>query len=101
MFSIQSISEHAKIRRPNAQLYANTSILSYELFVDICNSILLKRLSEYANQGKVINLRQIMQYYAFDVIGKLTVGSRFGFMEDEGDKLGILTSINNLNINGA
>jgi hypothetical protein len=34
-----------------------------------------------------------MQYYALDVIGEITVGSQFGFMEEDGDKAGILTAL--------
>ncbi|KAF2632318.1 hypothetical protein BU25DRAFT_475785 [Macroventuria anomochaeta] len=35
----------------------------------------------------------MMQFYAFDVIGEITVGSQFGLMEDSGDKSGIIEAI--------
>ncbi|KAF9698121.1 hypothetical protein EKO04_003935 [Ascochyta lentis] len=93
IFSEPSISTHAKSKRPVAQLYSQTSLLSYEPFVDTCNTILLKRLEEYAQEGKTLDVREMMQYYAFDVIGEITVGSRFGLMEDDGDKSGIIKAI--------
>jgi cytochrome P450 len=93
LFSEPSISVHGKIRRPLAQLYSQTSLLSYEPFVDTCNKILLQRLEEYAQDGKALNVRELLQYYAFDVIGEITVGSRFGLMEDGGDKSGIVEAI--------
>ncbi len=93
LFSEPSISVHANVRRPLAQLYSQTTLLSYEPFVDTCNTILLKRLEEYAQDGKALNVRELMQYYAFDVIGEITVGSRFGLMEDGGDKSGIVEAI--------
>jgi hypothetical protein len=34
-----------------------------------------------------------MQYYAFDVIGEITLCSRFGLMEEDGDKAGIIAAI--------
>jgi cytochrome P450 len=42
-----------------------------------------------------------MQFYAFDVIGEITMGSRFGLMEDGGDKYGIISAIDESNIYGA
>ncbi|KAJ4347616.1 hypothetical protein N0V95_005263 [Ascochyta clinopodiicola] len=93
VFSEPSIAAHAHARRPIAQLYSQTSLLSYEPFVDTCNSILLKRLEEYAQEGKTLDVREMMQYYAFDVIGEITVGSRFGLMEDDGDKSGIIGAL--------
>ncbi|KAH6611813.1 pisatin demethylase [Boeremia exigua] len=93
LFSEPSIAIHADTRRPLARLYSQTTLLSYEPFVDTCNTILLKRLEEHAQDGKALDVRELMQYYAFDVIGEITVGSRFGLMEDGGDKSGIVEAI--------
>ncbi|KAL6157789.1 hypothetical protein ACJQWK_08105 [Exserohilum turcicum] len=92
VFTETRLSVHATIRRPLAQLYSQTALLSYEPFVDTCNSLLLKRLEEYAENGETMDLRDMMQFYAFDVIGEITVGTRFGFME-VGDTTGIITAI--------
>ncbi|KAJ4323746.1 hypothetical protein N0V94_001664 [Neodidymelliopsis sp. IMI 364377] len=93
LFSEPSISAHSKIKRPIAQLYSQTNLLSYEPFVDTCNTILLKRLEEYAHSNDVLDVRELMQFYAFDVIGEITVGSRFGLMEAGGDSSGIIAAI--------
>lgn len=100
-FSEPSIAKHAKIRRPVAQLYSQTSLLSYEPFVDTCNAILLRRFEEYAQNEKVLDVRELLQFYAFDVIGEITVGSRFGLMEDGGDKSGIIAAIDESLVYGA
>ncbi|KAH7070196.1 pisatin demethylase [Paraphoma chrysanthemicola] len=100
-FSEPSIREHAKLRRPSAGLYSNTQLLSYEPFVDTCNNILLKRLREYASNQKDLDVRELMQFYAFDVIGEITMGSRFGLMEDGGDKFGIISAIDEGNVYAA
>ncbi|KAH8721512.1 pisatin demethylase [Phaeosphaeriaceae sp. PMI808] len=89
-FSETNLAEHTKLRRPVAQLYSNTSLLSYEPFVDVCNAILVNRLKEYAVEKKELDVRELMQFYAFDVIGEITVGARFGLMEENGDKSGII-----------
>lgn len=101
LFSESRLGVHATIRRPLAHLYSQTALVSYEPFVDTCNSILLKRFEEYAEKGKILNLRETMQFYAFDVIGEITVGSRFGLMEDGGDKFGIIEGIDEAMIYGA
>lgn len=93
IFSEQIVAVHAKMRRPMAHLYSQTTLLSYEPFVDTCNTILLKRLGEYAQEARTLDVREMMQLYAFDVIGEITVGSRFGLMEDGGDKSGIIAAI--------
>jgi cytochrome P450 len=93
LFTETNNQNHAKLRRPVAQLYSNNNLLSYEPFVDTCNNILLKRLREYSWTGNRLDVRELMQYYAFDVIGEITLGSRFGLMEEDGDKRGIITAI--------
>ncbi|KAJ4330854.1 hypothetical protein N0V95_009987 [Ascochyta clinopodiicola] len=93
LFSEPNISSHAKIRRPIAQLYSQSTLVSYEPFVDTCNTILLKRLEEYAKDGKALDVRELMQFYAFDVIGEITVGSRFGLMENGSDESGIVEAL--------
>ena len=92
-FTELDIQIHAKLRRPTAHLYANTNLLSYEPFVDTCNNILLKRLRDYSWTGKRLDVRELMQYYAFDVIGEITMGSRFGMMEEDGDSTGVISAL--------
>ncbi|RAR09523.1 pisatin demethylase [Stemphylium lycopersici] len=93
LFTEPNKSVHAKMRRPVAQLYSNTNLMSYEPFVETCNQILAHRLREHARHGDRFDMRELMQYYAFDVIGEITVGSRFGLMEEAGDKSGIIDAI--------
>lgn len=101
LFSEPNLAAHAKIRRPLAQLYSQTTLLSYEPFIDTCTTILIKRLEEYAQDGKTLDVRELLQFYAFDVIGEVTVGSRFGLMEDGGDTSGIVEAIDGSLIYGA
>jgi cytochrome P450 len=93
LFTETNNQKHAQKRRPVAQLYSNNNLLSYEPFIDTCNSILLKRLREYSWTGNRLDMRELMQYYAFDVIGEITLGSRFGLMEEDGDKRGVIAAI--------
>ncbi|KAI8940568.1 hypothetical protein NX059_004245 [Plenodomus lindquistii] len=93
LFSVRKLSVHATMRRAIAHLYSQSSLLACESAIDACNGILLKRLKAYASEDKTCDIRALMQYFTFDVIGEVTVGSRFGLMEDDGDKDGIIDAI--------
>lgn len=55
-----------------------TSLVHYEQFVDHCADIFTRRLIEFAESGERFNLGHWFQCYAFDVIGEITFGQRFG-----------------------
>lgn len=52
-----------------------TSLVQMESFVDDCSAVLKTKLEEFARSGNSIDVSHWMQCYAFDVIGKLTVGT--------------------------
>jgi hypothetical protein len=55
-----------------------TSLVHYEEFVDRCADLFCARLKEFAARGETFNLGYWFQCYAFDVIGDITYGQRFG-----------------------
>ncbi|KAH7553332.1 hypothetical protein BM1_08305 [Bipolaris maydis] len=70
-----------------------TNLVQLEQFVDECTSILEKRLNEFASSGTSIDISHWLQCYAFDVLGKMTFGRRFGFL-DSGEVIqGIMSSL--------
>ncbi|KAL9094429.1 MAG: hypothetical protein Q9165_003279 [Trypethelium subeluteriae] len=64
-----------------------STLVGYESFVDDCGRLLMQRLDEISDKGVVVNLGDWLQKYAFDVIGNITFGKRFGFL-DHGDDVG-------------
>ena len=58
-----------------ASLYSMSTLVSYEQYVDSCNSLLCERLQDFASSGEVFNVPNWMQFYAFDVIGEMTVSN--------------------------
>jgi len=78
MFSEQDIRRHSEKRRGVAALYSLTAMLHYEPFVDNCNAVLCERLSGFCQQRTAISIPQWMQFYAFDVIGEITVNDHWG-----------------------
>ncbi|PLN82356.1 pisatin demethylase [Aspergillus taichungensis] len=78
MFFIIDQQRHAAHRRKVAAMYSMTSAVSYEPFIDACTAILIP---------------QWMQYYAFDVISEMTIGTSLGMMRTGDDIDGILQTI--------
>ncbi|KEZ42273.1 hypothetical protein SAPIO_CDS6132 [Scedosporium apiospermum] len=67
---------HATARRKIAAAYSMTSLVQLERFVDECTAVLRTRLEEFAESGASVDISHWMQCYAFDVIGKITMGSK-------------------------
>lgn len=55
-----------------------SSLVHYEPFVDQCAEMFNNRLIEFTETKKSLNLGHWFQCYAFDVIGNITFGDRFG-----------------------
>lgn len=73
IFTIQNNDLHKERRRKIASLYTMSSMVSYEKAVDEMTSVCVRKMHEFAERGRMINIPQWLQYYAFDVIGEITV----------------------------
>lgn len=89
--STRDEKEHARLRRPVNHAYALTTLLGYEKLMDVTTSAFFRQLEErFVATGAECDLANWLQFYAFDVIGEMTFGTRFGFCEqgqDVGDML--------------
>ncbi|KAF3396481.1 Pisatin demethylase [Penicillium rolfsii] len=86
LFTDRDIKRHGETRKRFTNLYAMSSLVHYEPFVDYCADIFVNRLNEFADSKATFNLGHWFQCYAFDVIGNITFGERFGFL-DRGDDI--------------
>ncbi|KAJ5908325.1 hypothetical protein N7495_001007 [Penicillium taxi] len=77
VFSDRDINRHAETRKRFTGLYAMSSVMHYETFVDHCADIFIKRMSDFADKRQTVNLGHWFQCYAFDVIGNITFGDTF------------------------
>lgn len=93
VFSETSNSQHALERRKLSNMYAMSSLVSYEPFVDKVNGDFMDALAGHARAGRAFDLFSWMQFYAFDVIGEITLGRSFGLVEAGHDKDGLLHAI--------
>lgn len=73
LFIEKSAAIHSALRRKVASMYSMSSLMSYEPFVVNCISLFQDRLLEKVTSGEEIDLAVWLQYYAFDVIGEITV----------------------------
>ncbi|KAJ5182615.1 hypothetical protein N7492_000231 [Penicillium capsulatum] len=78
VFSDRNIKRHAETRKQFTNIYSMSSLIHYEGFVDQCADLFTARLSEFADNEQSFNLGHWLQCYAFDVIGNITFGERFG-----------------------
>ncbi|GIJ90957.1 hypothetical protein Asppvi_009922 [Aspergillus pseudoviridinutans] len=93
VFSETSNEKHASERRKISNMYAMSSLVSYEPFVDKVNGQFMAALADHAQRGRALDLFTWMQFYAFDVIGEITLGRSFGLLEAGHDKDGLLRAV--------
>lgn len=82
----------ARIRQVNS-LYQNSALVNIEYQVDGATNEFVERLSEFAKEGKTIDMSDWLKYYAFDAVGSLSFGKPFGFLQKGTDIAGILETI--------
>ena len=75
LFQLTNPERHSRERRKVASLYSMSTLVSYERYVDSCNSVLCEQLQDLARSGELVNVPNWMQFYAFDVIGEITVSN--------------------------
>ncbi|KAJ8610133.1 hypothetical protein MRB53_038740 [Persea americana] len=97
-FTELSNAKHAAARKRHANLYAMSSLVMYEPFVEKVNGELLDRLDGFAQSGQSFDLFKWMQLYAMDVIGEITIGRSFGMIEAGKDHDGLLWAVDFINM---
>ncbi|KAK2600056.1 hypothetical protein QQS21_005220 [Conoideocrella luteorostrata] len=81
LLTFRNKKDHASRKRPIAQLYSMTHLRNYEEAVDKMNAVLLEKLDQYGRSGELVDLPDISQLYALDVIGYITMGESFNVLE--------------------
>ncbi|KAH6873828.1 cytochrome P450 [Thelonectria olida] len=95
LFTTLDEAWHAKIKRPVASAYSMSTLTTYEPLVDRTIVKLFQELDgRYEKTGEDCPIFEWLQYYAFDVIGEITCGEAFGFLESGNDVGGIIEALN-------
>ncbi|PYI33243.1 cytochrome protein [Aspergillus indologenus CBS 114.80] len=93
LFPDRNIKRHSETRKRFSSLYSMSSLLHYEEFADQCADLFRDRLTEFAQSGQTFDLHHWLQCYAFDVIGDITFGQRFGFLDQGEDIEGAISAL--------
>lgn len=79
------------MRRPVANLYSLTNLMSFEPVVNSTLQHLFQRLDELFLDKKVdVDLFKWTQYFMFDVLGEVTFSKELGCLDQGGDVEGVI-----------
>ncbi|TGO56932.1 hypothetical protein BOTNAR_0212g00080 [Botryotinia narcissicola] len=95
LFSELNPHTHSVQRRKVANYYSMSSMVGYEGHVDNCSELLSRHFVKSATSGDFVDMQLLLQCYAFDVIGEIIFGKRFGFLDMGEDKDGVFKVIDN------
>ncbi|KAK6079051.1 cytochrome p450 [Seiridium cupressi] len=94
VFNSQDEKLHKQIKSPIAPLFSLSSASKLEDLIDNVLAVLKRELdSRFAGTGKVFDLGDWCQYFAFDVMGTMTFSKRYGFVDEGRDVSGMLDAI--------
>lgn len=70
---MQDTRRHAENKRKIVGLYTMSTMVNYEGAVEKMNVVLMRKFREFAETKRLVRLPTFLQYYAFDIIGNITV----------------------------
>ena len=94
IFATQDPVIHQTLKRPVANAYSLSALVSLESRVDSTMEVFCTQLTErFVDKQQVCDLGKWLQMFAFDVIGELTFSKRLGFLESGEDINGVMAGI--------
>ncbi|RMZ84878.1 hypothetical protein DV738_g457, partial [Chaetothyriales sp. CBS 135597] len=93
LFTTLDEGYHSKYKKPIANAYAMSTLVTFEPLIDSTSSLFMKRLDEFAEAGVTFDFGQWLQMYAFDVIGEIIFSKKLGFLDTKTDVDGIMADI--------
>ena len=88
-FSVIDNDIHAGMLKPMQKLYGVNHILSYEAQIDEVLRLLINALDSFADGG-IVDIGLQLIYTAYDVIGNITLGVPYGYLQKQCDFQGTL-----------
>lgn len=94
IFATQNEAIHRQLKRPIANVYSMSNLLSFEPYVDMALRVFIEQIDRRFEQNETtFDLSKWLQMLAFDVMGELTFSHRFGFMESGEDIDGAMSDL--------
>ena len=86
VFATRDENVHRIMKRPIAQIYSMSNLVSFEGYVNSTIGYFFQRLEElFVDKGSPVDLGHWLHLFAFDVMGEITFSRRFGFLEKGDD----------------
>ncbi|KAH6670576.1 cytochrome P450 [Halenospora varia] len=92
-FASQDAMIHRGLRSRVSAAYSMTSILAMEPYIQEVADKTWAKLRGFADSGQIIDFGEWIPYFAFDVVGQLSLGGEIGFVERGEDVDDIISSI--------
>ncbi|KAH7201148.1 cytochrome P450 [Fusarium oxysporum] len=96
LFGTRDENYHRELKKPVANAFSLTTLLTNEAAVDSCTKLLFEKLSNFADGSQLVDLGEWIQFYTFDVVGELTFAKKLGFLDKGGDVDGMIQAIEDL-----
>lgn len=94
VFATRDEGIHRQMRRPVANLFSVTNLLTMEPLMTSILRYFFARLDEqFADQDVELDLFKWIQFFIFDVLGEVTFSQKLGFLEKGQDVEGIIQNI--------
>ena len=91
MFTTPSRDRHKRLKSPIAQAYSLSSVRQLEPMINDCTKLFTDAMHSFS--GQPIDFGEWLQWYAFDVIGKISFNRTLGFLENREDRLGTINAL--------
>ena len=86
IFGTRDENIHRIMKRPIANIYSMSHLVSFEYYVNSTMGYFFERLDElFVGNGTPFDFGHWLHLFAFDVMGEITFSKRFGFLEKGGD----------------
>lgn len=92
-FSATDSRLHSKLRKRVSSAYSMSAILRYETYIQSCLDLCFQKFGGAAKEGKVLDLAWWINALAYDIVGEIAFGTKFGHLETENDVMGMREAI--------
>lgn len=97
LFPGQDKKVQSFLRKRVAAAYSMSTVLRTEKHIQSCMDLLWRQLKKHADTGHPVDMSNWTSYLAYDVVGELAFGEKFGSLESETDVMDLVK--NSLGVN--
>ena len=92
LFATRDTEWHRRMKSTVASAYSFSSLRQFESMIDECSTMFTNAMNDMA--GQPIDFGRWLQWYSFDVVGKITFSQDFGFLRNRKDTKNVIDGIN-------